>query len=171
MPMFIDPNERIPISEFDPDQVISDEPPNVIYIRPKMDYATSRKVGAAGITLGTNGKETINDVSEILIANLTQNIVGWSGPLFDGVPCTAENIRRLNPDEPLIEKVIEEITRRNTKPSPNPKLADTSGFTSGTDTGSITPPSVEASAPQSAITNGRLRSHIVSTGLQKKSGG
>jgi hypothetical protein len=139
MPMFIDPTDRVAVYEFDPAEVISDQPPNIIFIRPKMDYATTKKVGTAGFKLGSASKEHELDIAENLIAMLTYNIVGWSGPDFDSVACTPENIRRLDPDQPIVEKTLDEITRRNTKASPNPKSAGINGSTSAGDTDSSTP--------------------------------
>jgi len=100
-----------------------------------MDYATQKKVGAAGFTLGTAGKPNELDLAENLIAMLVLNILGWSGPDFDNVPCTPENIRRLDPDQPVVEKAIEEITRRNTKVAPNPKVAMPAGGASAGEPG------------------------------------
>jgi len=144
MPMFIDPNERIAVYEFDTNEVISDQPPNVIFIRPKMDFATQKKVGAAGFKLGGAGKPNELDLAENLIAMLVLNIVGWSGPLFDAVPCTPENIRRLDPDQPVVEKALEEIARRNSRVPPDPKSpAGTSTATSaGAGASSIPPQSI-----------------------------
>lgn len=33
-------------------------------------------------------------------------IAGWEGPAFEGVPCTAENIARLNMADPLVQEAI-----------------------------------------------------------------
>lgn len=167
MPMFIDPNERIAVYEFDANEVISEEPPNVIFIRPKMDFATQKKVGAAGFRLGAGSKPNELDLAENLIAMLVLNIVGWSGPQFDSVPCTPENIRRLDPDQPIVEKALEEIARRNSKAPPDPKApAGTTTAMSAGAIDSITPP--QSISLQLATTPQKLRSHIDSIGRQSK---
>lgn len=168
--MFIDPTERVPVYEFDPNEVISDEPPNIIFIRPKMDYATQKRVGTAGYKVGLKGKEDEFDVADNLIALMTFNIVGWSGPLFDGVPCTKENIQRLDPDQPVVEKALEEISRRNSKASPNPKSPATNGSTSETATVLITQ---EPNSDQALVTSGPPRSPLLRSldGHRNRSGG
>jgi hypothetical protein len=164
MPMFI---ERVAVHEFDPSEVISDQPPNVIFIRPKMDFATQKRVGAAGFSLGAAGKPNELDLAENLIAMLVYNIVGWAGPLFDGVPCTPENIRRLDPDQPVVEKAIEEITRRNTKAAPSPKSPTRPGGASAGVHGWVE--QADSSAPQSATTTPRSPLLSAAIGRQSRS--
>lgn len=88
---------------------------NTIYIKPKMDFGTRNAViGAAAHVDFSDGKpEAGMDIGSYQTALLELNIVGWSGPAFEGVPCTAVRIRRLDPDEPLVVRVLEEIAARN----------------------------------------------------------
>lgn len=100
---------------------------DVIYIRAKMSYGVKQRLTskAAHISMGSADGKTARasaDVGAYQLAILTFNVVRWTGPSFDGVPCIDANIEDLDPDDPLVEKVLEEIERRNTKaPSPNPQ--------------------------------------------------
>lgn len=93
---------------------------NIIYIRPKMDLGTRNRVLGAMAQLDEQ-RQIHADIGAYLIALAEANIVGWEGPAFDGVPCVAANIRRLDPDNPLVEAVLDEIARRNPleRPSKN----------------------------------------------------
>lgn len=105
---------------------------NVVFIRPLMDYGTRQRVigAAAKIVTGTAGnrrqrraakkrgeegrKASMDvDVGVYQIALLTHNILSWQGPAFMGVPCTPATIETLNAKEPLIARVIQEISDRN----------------------------------------------------------
>jgi hypothetical protein len=105
---------------------------NVIFIRPKMDYGTRNKVVGAAAKLKEQarqqsraqrraqrgrGKSDQNDVEfdvgAYQTALLIHNVLGWHGPAFVGVACTPENIAMLDPDEPLVQTVADEITSRN----------------------------------------------------------
>lgn len=128
--MFIT-NARIAVYEFDPATTVSERPPNIIYIRSKMDVGTKNKVQDHALKM-TTGK---TDDAEIHIgayqtALLTHNVLAWEGPDFHGVPCTPQQMQMLDPDEPLVVKVLEEIGRRNRpQESPNPKSPGANGST------------------------------------------
>lgn len=98
--MFVDPNEKVPISDGK----------NTIYIRAKMSVGVRAKVEDA-IAMADGG--TAKNIGSYILALLENNILAWEGPDFEGVPCTVENIRRLDPDDPLVQKVRDEIARRN----------------------------------------------------------
>jgi hypothetical protein len=122
-------DQAVPIPEFEAGTVLDDDGqprrPNVIYIRPKMNYKTEAAVNAAALRIDTSGASEMHP-EDYLVALLVQNIVRWEGPDFDGVPCTPSNIENLDPDEPHIERVCDEIARRNKKKeSPNPKSPPT----------------------------------------------
>jgi len=126
----VDPSERVDVFEFDPGEVISDTPPNVITIRARMDVATAGKVSSELMKLGVDNKPELY-VGEHVGALLLHNILGWRGPDFDDLPCTPANIRALpSPDsDPFIEKVANEIGERNKKrESPNGRSPTASGF-------------------------------------------
>jgi hypothetical protein len=103
---------------------------DAIFIKPKMDFGTKQKVmsaafqissGGAGIEV-SKGMNLDIQFGAIQTALLIHNIVKWSGPSFKDVPCKPENIQRLDPDEPLVEKVLRELDQRNKgKQSPDPK--------------------------------------------------
>jgi hypothetical protein len=128
----------VPVYEFDPADVISETPPNVIYIKSKMDVATDAKVKSELVTMGADNKTVEMRLGENQLALLIHNIVRWEGPDLASVPCTVANIRALDPTEPHIVLVLDEIARRNKRPdSPNPKLPAGSTFGKSGAAGSI----------------------------------
>jgi hypothetical protein len=133
----------VPIYEFDSSEVISDTPPNIIFIKSRMDVETRGKVKNELIGLAKDGTTPEIKVGANETALLIHNIVKWAGPDFDGVPCDAVHIRTLDPNEPHIEKVLAAINTRNLKKAaPNPKAPTEPGFaTNGLHDGSL------ASAP------------------------
>ena len=89
---------------------------NTIQIRPKMDFGTRGMCldALAAVSQESRGKTTTNlHFGAYQVALLQHNIVAWSGPAFAGMACTPENVSRLDPDEPLVVRVLEEIARRN----------------------------------------------------------
>lgn len=96
-------------------------PANVIYIRPKMGVEIKNKVqdALARIGLDDKGSAAIGmAMGEYEIALFVHNVLEWDGPAFKlpggpKVACTADNIKRLDPDEPLVQKALEEIAKRN----------------------------------------------------------
>ena len=102
----------VPIAEFDPDVAITDQPPNVIWIKPRMDIETRGKVQNEMLVLGKDNKPEIR-VGENGLALLIHNIVKWEGPDFDAVPLTRANIAKLDPNEPHIAAVSAAIAERN----------------------------------------------------------
>jgi hypothetical protein len=107
--MFIDPSAKVPIS---------DEHGNTIYIRMKMDVATEGQFKDALVRI-TGGRKALKSfmVGKAQTALLQLNIVAWEGPRFTGVPCNHTMIGRLDPHEPLVAKVLQEIDRRNAPPA------------------------------------------------------
>lgn len=100
---------------------------DVIFIRTKMDYGTRQRVIGAMVKAERKSEKTVRgkkgktaavpemgfDVAAYQIALLTHNILEWRGPSFAGVACSPANIERLDPDEPLVKAVLEEIGERN----------------------------------------------------------
>jgi hypothetical protein len=88
---------------------------NTICIRPKMDFGTKNCCMDALAAIGRENGETEMAVhlGAYQVALMAENILAWRGPAFVGVPCTAANIAKLDPDEPLVELVLEEIVARN----------------------------------------------------------
>lgn len=93
---------------------------DTIYIKPKMNYADRAAMQDQIIKVkairndGTADQDTL--VGTANLALLQINIVAWSGPSFAGVACTPENIAKLDPDGPLVEKVLAELQKRNARP-------------------------------------------------------
>ena len=161
----------VPVAEFGPD-VVSDAPPNVIYIKARMDVETKGKVTSEMVTLGSDQKSLEFRAGANETALLVHNIVRWEGPDFAGVACTAENIRRLDPTEPHIARVLEEIAARNkAKESPNPKSPAASISMNAGAHGSNASQAATASQAQQLAT-GTLRSPLQSAldGRLKSSG-
>jgi hypothetical protein len=88
---------------------------NTISVRPKMDLGTKNRCMDALAAIGRENGETEMAVhlGAYQVALMVENIVSWRGPAFVGVPCTPANIAKLDPDEPLVELVLEEIVARN----------------------------------------------------------
>lgn len=129
--MFIDPKERV---------TVTDERGNTVWIKAKMDVATKHKVEDAVAAIGDDmGTEAVQiHIGSYNTALLIHNIVAWEGPDFmdereKPVPCTPANIRRLDPDEPLVDMVLREINRRNARSqAPDPNSLTDDGSTSDT---------------------------------------
>lgn len=131
MSMFVSNTERVAVTV---DGV------NTVYIRPKMPFGVQQKVVSAMTQMradadAMNGVDATLDWGAYNMALMRYNILGWEGPAFQDeagrpVPCTPANIERLDPDEPLVDKVLEEIQRRNTKQaSPDPNSPTPTGST------------------------------------------
>lgn len=94
---------------------------STIIIKPRMDVATRDKARSE-MRSGLLGDET---------ALLLHNIVAWSGPDFDGIPCDREHILQLDPRDPHIDLVLSELgTRNRRRDSPDPKLISVNGVSS-----------------------------------------
>lgn len=95
---------------------------DVIWIRNRMSVAVQQAVQSEATSMkGSGGRamEVDIDVGLYQLALLRQNIVAWQGPSFNGVVCTPETIGELDATEPLVQRVLQEISDRNTRRSPN----------------------------------------------------
>lgn len=170
----------VPIYEFNPTEVISATEPSVIYIRARMDVETSGRVTSELFTMGKGEDRGLEaHVGANQTALLVHNIVRWDGPLFyrtdandavmlDGhgrpllIPCTPESIRTLDPNDPFIANVLEEIATRNKKrESPKAGSPTASGSMSAGAVDSTASPANDAS-PTSPLANGASRSSLQS---------
>lgn len=119
--MFVD-LERIAVPD--------DDHRNIIYVRRKMDMQTRARVlddvaaaGGRGASLGT-----------LQLAMLRHNVLAWEGPDFCDaagrpIPCTPEQIGRMDPDAPLVTKALNRLGELNpTRTSPDPKSRTASGL-------------------------------------------
>lgn len=86
-----------------------------------LEGGTSEATEEAEAVQAMNGMTGGFDVGAYNTEQLVLNIVSWQGPSFVGVPVTRENILDLDPDNPLLLKVVQEIGRRNKKRQ-SPKL-------------------------------------------------
>lgn len=146
MPRYFVTDAPVAVLEFDPAKTISDVPPNAIYIKARMDVETKGKVTSEMVTLGADQKSLEFRAGANETALLVHNIVGWEGPDFAGVACTPENIRKLDPTEPHVARVLEEIALRNrAKAGPSPKSPGASTSMSAGAHGSNASPAVPAS--------------------------
>lgn len=103
---------------------LPEDPENIIFIRTKMDVGTRGRVqdAAAKVTVKSGADPDMAVlVGAYNVALLTENIVTWQGPAFEGVPCTPETIATLDADERLVARVLDEIGVRNAKASNDPK--------------------------------------------------
>lgn len=117
----------VAVFEFDVTDVLCDTPPNIIWIRAKMDVATDAKVKSELFKLAGDNKTMEAHLGENQLALLVHNIVKWEGPDLGHIPCTPDNIRKLDPTEPHIALVLEAIASRNKRPDgPSPKSATAS---------------------------------------------
>lgn len=115
--MFINPGDRVPVS---------DEAGNTVFIRAKMDLATRAARQRELLDVHRPGAVLSALTSQLML--LRYSVLDWEGPAFANgtdeagnatfLPCTRANIDRLDPDEPLVAKVLSEIGLRNT-----PRLA------------------------------------------------
>jgi len=122
MAMFVNPNAKVPVTLGE----------NTIYIRAKMDGRTKAAVQDEMRARGFRSDDNveISGIGSYRLALLVHNVVAWEGPAFAGVPCKRANIELLDPDEPLVELVAEEIGKRNApKESPDPNSPTPTGST------------------------------------------
>lgn len=89
---------------------------DIVWIKSKMDVGTRRSVRKALTTMTVNANGTMQmalDLAGQNVALLEYNITRWQGPGFDGIPFTREALARIDPDDPLLDKALAEINRRN----------------------------------------------------------
>ena len=107
--------------------------PNTITIRTKMDFGVYSAFMDDLLAISGPKLDITKHIGALNVALMVHNIVGWEGPGFLGpdgkttLPVTPENIRHLDPDDPLVERVLAEVQERNPlfRPSAPPKV-DTS---------------------------------------------
>jgi hypothetical protein len=147
----------VPEWEDDP-SIISSTKPNVIWVKAKMDVTTKGKVTSELFTMGKdNSLEARLGANETAL--LVHNIVRWDGPDFEGMPCTPDNIRKLDPTEPHVARVLEVIATRNAPPkSPKAQPGIDNSTTNG-DTGLTTRPSQGSGNLQ--LASGELKSPLL----------
>lgn len=119
MSIFIKKDDRVSVS--------IDGGTNVVWIKRKMDVGTQNRVQDALIHItGIKGDRLSS--ADLMIGRqntilLQENIVAWEGPLFrdeydKAIPCNAQMIESMDPDDPLVDAVLAEINERNRKATP-----------------------------------------------------
>lgn len=120
MPMFIDPTQRVQVS---------DDRGNVVWVKAAMDAATRAavqdEIRARGLAVGETLE--VRGVGSYRLALLIHNVVAWEGPDFvdstgTKLACNRYWIERWNPRDPLYEQVAEKIGELNEpaeSPDPN----------------------------------------------------
>ena len=105
MPLFIDPKATVPVTVGE----------HTVYIRAKMSGKVRAAVQDEMRARGFRKDEDVevSGMGSYRLALLIHNIVKWEGPDFQDVPCTRQNIERIDPQDELWEKVAEEIGERN----------------------------------------------------------
>lgn len=136
MSRFVD-TEPVPV-------FLPEDPANVIYIKPRMDLGTNAAVRSAmmktTMQVSTGGGSVPKsasvgfDLAAYNLAILTNNIVRWKGPDFDHMPCNADSILSMDPDDPLLDKVLQEINERNKPRAKSPNSYSANGNSGSTPT-------------------------------------
>ena len=97
---------------------VTDDRGNVVHIRAKMNFGQRNRLMSLAAKINmrqgdAGGADASMDIGAYNNALAVENIVSWSGPDFENIPCTPETIGQLDPDDPLVEKVLSEINARN----------------------------------------------------------
>ena len=117
---FIDPTDRV---------AVSDEHGNTVWVRPRMDFGTERRLS---VLFGELDRQKVNAMA-YEHALLMCNILDWDGPLFEvedptsndskkmrKVPYSDVMLQRLDPKNPLVKelivKTLEKIDELNADP-------------------------------------------------------
>lgn len=106
---------------------LENDPENKVFIRSRMNQGVRSRVQSAMLQISTQANVTSvaptlaqirSDIGSYNLALLIHNITSWVGPDFDSVPCDREHIEKLDPQDPLLDRVLEEITNRNLAEAP-----------------------------------------------------
>lgn len=136
---------------------------NFIFIKPKLNFGETKRVQRALLKAtqstradGSSGDLVTDfDLSAYQVQLLIESVVSWSGPAFASVPLTAASLAELDPDDPLVVEVQEEIGRRNAKTKrENPKDSEIVGDAPSPEDVSWLATTISTSVSPSA-TNGR----------------
>lgn len=140
--MFIDPNKLIPVTDGTNTIYIRSRMDYGAYARVESELsafqmnlkqveAYAKKGGKKGKRNGTAPTEDIKVTAQVTksaqeLALLKENVKKWEGPAFqDGsgrpIPCSRENVARLDPNDPLVMRVLETIDELNTPATEAPE--------------------------------------------------
>ena len=118
MSIFLNRDDLVAVS-------LPDDEQNVVWIRRKMDLGTRNRVQDALMSVDNSGTEGPRGMMSINLGKsntvlLQYNIVRWEGPKFrddngQPIPCTPYMIENLDPDDELVDAVLERINALNAK--------------------------------------------------------
>ena len=105
---------------------ITDGEGNAIVIRAKLNFGQMTRVQSAGLKMHIRpGAETENDIEMDWPAYqerlLIEACIGWHGPRFAGIVFSRDALLSLEADDPLLQKVLTEVSTLNNKVSRDPK--------------------------------------------------
>ena len=111
---------------------ITDGEGNAIVIRAKLNFGQMTRVQSAGLKMHIRpGAETENDIEMDWPAYqerlLIEACIGWHGPRFAGIVFSRDALLSLEADDPLLQKVLTEVSTLNSKVSRDPKALEPSG--------------------------------------------
>ena len=111
---------------------ITDGEGNAIVIRAKLNFGQMTRVQSAGLKMHIRpGAETENDIEMDWPAYqerlLIEACIGWHGPRFAGIVFSRDALLSLEADDPLLQKVLTEVSTLNNKVSRDPKALGQSG--------------------------------------------
>ena len=111
---------------------ITDGEGNAIVIRAKLNFGQMTRVQSAGLKMHIRpGAETENDIEmdwpAYQMQLLVEACIGWHGPRFAGIVFSRDALLALEADDPLLQKVLTEVSTLNNKVSRDPKVLETNG--------------------------------------------
>lgn len=116
---------------------ITDKQGNAIIIRAKLNFGQMRRVKSAGLKIRIR-PDAENEIEMDLPAYQEQLLIeactGWHGPKFAGIVFSKDALLSLEADDPLLQKVLTEISELNRDKSdkdtdPKAPVSVTSGAT------------------------------------------
>lgn len=114
---------------------------NFIFIKQKLNFGEKMRVQKAALRIEATGAKsefkTEYDAAAYQTQLLLESIVRWHGPAFENRACNAANIAELDPTDPLLDKVIAEVSERNKTKSDDPKASAGGGETPSVDISSL----------------------------------
>lgn len=91
---------------------VTDEAGNALILLAQMDIATEAALAATVRRVCPTGGGV--PVQVYTYALLVHCVKGWRGPAFAGEAFSAESLRRLDPNEPLVKQAIRALAEANT---------------------------------------------------------
>jgi hypothetical protein len=115
---------------------VNDELGNAIIIRAKLNFGQMSRVRGAGLKFRidpeTNETEVEMNMAAFQQQMLVESCVSWHGSKFAGVVFSKDALLGLDSDDPLLQKVLTEVSARNNKKDDAPKALSPNGSASST---------------------------------------